>query len=165
LILDEPTAGLDPNQILEVRKLVRELGKEHTLLLSTHILSEVEAVCDRALVIARGKLVAQGTLDELRRLRHARAVSIVTRGEREAVERALRTVEGLSDLTLEAQAGELTRASFGSERDPAEITERAVAALVSAGIGVRAVEQRGKSLEEVFAEVTRTSDHDEEARD
>ena len=60
LILDEPTAGLDPNQIRDVRALIRRLGKDHTVLVSTHILSEVEATCTRALVIARGRLVAQG---------------------------------------------------------------------------------------------------------
>ena len=66
LILDEPTAGLDPNQIREVRDLIRRLGENHTILLSTHILPEVETTCARAIVIDRGKLVAQGTIEELR---------------------------------------------------------------------------------------------------
>ena len=64
LILDEPTVGLDPAQIRESRKLIKELGGDHTVMLSTHILPEVEAVCDRAIVIASGKIVAQGTPDE-----------------------------------------------------------------------------------------------------
>lgn len=67
LILDEPTTGLDPNQIVEIRKLIRELGKEKTVILSTHILPEVEATCDRILIINRGKIVANGTADTLRR--------------------------------------------------------------------------------------------------
>src|SRR3954469_8215208 len=66
LILDEPTVGLDPTQIIETRKLVTELGGDHTILLSTHILPEVEAVCDRAIIIAGGKIVAQGSPEELR---------------------------------------------------------------------------------------------------
>lgn len=66
LILDEPTTGLDPNQIVEIRKLIRELGKEKTVILSTHILPEVEATCDRILIINRGKIVANGTADTLR---------------------------------------------------------------------------------------------------
>ncbi len=66
LILDEPTTGLDPNQIVEIRKLIRELGKEKTVILSTHILPEVEATCDRILIINRGKIVADGTADTLR---------------------------------------------------------------------------------------------------
>jgi ABC-2 type transport system ATP-binding protein len=67
LILDEPTTGLDPNQIVEIRKLIRELGKEKTVILSTHILPEVEATCDRILIINRGKIVANGTPETLRR--------------------------------------------------------------------------------------------------
>ena len=67
LILDEPTTGLDPNQIVEIRKLIRELGKEKTVILSTHILPEVEATCDRILIINRGKIVADGTADTLRK--------------------------------------------------------------------------------------------------
>jgi ABC-2 type transport system ATP-binding protein len=67
LILDEPTTGLDPNQIVEIRKLIRELGKEKTVILSTHILPEVEATCDRILIINKGKIVADGTAESLRR--------------------------------------------------------------------------------------------------
>lgn len=67
LILDEPTTGLDPNQIVEIRKLIRELGKEKTVILSTHILPEVEATCDRILIINKGKIVANGTADTLRK--------------------------------------------------------------------------------------------------
>ncbi len=67
LILDEPTTGLDPNQIVEIRKLIRELGKEKTVILSTHILPEVEATCDRILIINKGKIVADGTADTLRK--------------------------------------------------------------------------------------------------
>jgi len=67
LILDEPTSGLDPNQIVEIRKLIRELGRHKTVILSTHILSEVEATCDRILIINRGKIVADGTSDLLRK--------------------------------------------------------------------------------------------------
>lgn len=67
LILDEPTTGLDPNQIIEIRKLIRHLGKEKTVILSTHILPEVEATCDRILIINKGKIVADGTPDTLRK--------------------------------------------------------------------------------------------------
>src|SRR5258706_1436406 len=67
LILDEPTTGLDPNQIVEIRKLIREIGKEKTVILSTHILPEVEATCDRILIINKGRIVADGTSDTLRK--------------------------------------------------------------------------------------------------
>jgi ABC-2 type transport system ATP-binding protein len=71
LILDEPTAGLDPSQIRESRKLIRELGEEHTVLLSTHILSEVERTCNRVIIINRGRVAAEGMLDDLRRQSHS----------------------------------------------------------------------------------------------
>ena len=67
LIFDEPTSGLDPNQIMEIRKLIRELGREKTVILSTHILPEVEATCDRIFIINKGKLVADGTAESLRK--------------------------------------------------------------------------------------------------
>ena len=77
LILDEPTAGLDPNQIREVRSLICELGREHAVLLSSHILPEVEATCDRALVISKGELVAEGSIDELRKLSRSLGVRVI----------------------------------------------------------------------------------------
>jgi len=67
LILDEPTSGLDPNQIVEIRKLIKEIGREKTVILSTHILSEVEATCDRIIIINKGKIVADGTADSLKK--------------------------------------------------------------------------------------------------
>ena len=81
LILDEPTAGLDPNQIREVRSLIQKLGKDRTVLLSTHILSEVEATCSRAVVINRGRLVAEGSIDEIRAMRRPSGVRFVVRGD------------------------------------------------------------------------------------
>lgn len=74
LILDEPTTGLDPNQIVEIRKLIRELGKEKTVILSTHILPEVEATCDRILIINKGKIVADGTANDLRKQAEGKAL-------------------------------------------------------------------------------------------
>ena len=90
LILDEPTVGLDPTQIRETRKLIKDLGGDHTVMLSTHILPEVEAVCDRAIVIAGGRIVAQGTPDELRASRRMTArVLVECKGPAREVEAAL----------------------------------------------------------------------------
>jgi ABC-2 type transport system ATP-binding protein len=74
LILDEPTAGLDPNQIVEIRELIKKIGKEKTVILSSHILAEVEATCDRILIISKGKIVADGTSEELRKRAHGKEV-------------------------------------------------------------------------------------------
>jgi ABC-2 type transport system ATP-binding protein len=158
LILDEPTAGLDPNQIVDVRRLVRELGKTHTILLSTHILPEVEAVCDRALVIARGKLVAEGTLAELTASRRGRGVELTLRGEHEAVKAVATKVDGVTRAEARAVDGAegLVRleVSLAEETAPEDAAERLVAALVAAGAGVRGVSVTKASLEEVFHELT-----------
>jgi ABC-2 type transport system ATP-binding protein len=159
LILDEPTAGLDPNQILEVRKLLRELGESHTILLSTHILSEVEAVCDRALVIARGRLVAEGTLAELLTKQRSRDFAITARASAVALESALGKVENAKLLTSESLAGGSQRVIVhASGEDPDSVVEHVVAALVAEGAGVRGVAPVRATLEEVFAELTLRSD-------
>src|SRR5262249_41899410 len=101
LILDEPTAGLDPNQIREVRALIRSLGQEHTVLLSPHILPEVEPTCSRVLVIHRGRLVAQGSSDEIRAMRRSSAVRIRARGEPEPALAAVRRVRGVRAVEIE----------------------------------------------------------------
>ena len=159
LILDEPTAGLDPNQIVEVRRLIRELGEEHTILLSTHILPEVEAVCDRALVIAGGRLVGEGTIAELQARQRGREIALVVRGKRSVVETALREAPHVTKLEIDADsvAAGIARVRFevAADADAGEVVEQAVQRLVEAGAGVRRVEAGKASLEEVFAELTR----------
>lgn len=159
LILDEPTAGLDPNQILEVRKLLRELGESHTILLSTHILSEVEAVCDRAIVIARGRLVAEGTLSELLTQRQGRSYTLAVRASALEIEQVVANVEHAKLASCEPLPGGLASAVVhASGDDPEAVVEHAVAALVRAGAGVRGVTPLKATLEEVFADLTRGSD-------
>lgn len=101
LILDEPTTGLDPNQIVEIRRLIKELGKEKTVILSTHILPEVEATCDRILIISKGKIVADGTSENLRKQTSGRELIRVRieDGNRDEVIRQLQTLDqvGLVD--------------------------------------------------------------------
>jgi len=155
LILDEPTAGLDPNQIRDVRKLLRELGKEHTVVLSTHILSEVESSCTRAIVIARGKLVAQGTVQEVRRMRRSPAIVVVVRGDAAKAEETLNALDVFSKVAVETEDGIATlRCAWKKKVDAPENTERAVAALVAAGLAVRSVSPEQSTLEDVFAELT-----------
>src|SRR5687767_6751963 len=101
LILDEPTVGLDPAQIRETRKLIKDLGGDHTVILSTHILPEVEAVCDRAIVIAGGKIAAQGTPEELRQSRRMQArVLVECRAPSKELEGALQRVSGVHKVEL-----------------------------------------------------------------
>jgi len=108
LILDEPTSGLDPNQIVEIRKLIKELGKRKTVILSTHILPEVEATCDRILIINNGKIVADGTSEMLRKRARGQEMVRVQIGEpedRDAVISALREIEtvGIADFDKDSQ--------------------------------------------------------------
>ena len=101
LILDEPTTGLDPNQIVEIRRLIKELGKEKTVILSTHILPEVEATCDRILIISKGKIVADGSSEMLRKQSQGRELLRVRieDGQRDDIIRQLQTLDqvGLVD--------------------------------------------------------------------
>ncbi len=164
LVLDEPTAGLDPNQIREVREVIRELGKEHTVLLSTHILSEVEATCSRIVVISQGKLVAAGTMEELAQKRRPVGLRVVVRGNVEIASSALRAIEGITKVTVEGtrrtEEGEevhALRCAYRKKLDDvtaARATEQAVAALVGAGLFVREATPIKSTLEELFGELT-----------
>lgn len=158
LVLDEPTSGLDPNQIREVRDLIRSLASDHTILLSTHILSEVEATCDRALVIDRGRLVAHGTLEELSRLRQSGSTRFVVRGTAELVSDILHALPHADRVKLRKDSPEglatIDVIWKGTAEEVAASVERAVAALIAAELPVREVTARKASLEEVFAALT-----------
>ena len=100
LILDEPTTGLDPNQIVEIRKLIKDLGKEKTVILSSHILSEVEATCDRILIINRGRIAADGTSDTLRSQSQGQELLKVSiEASPEEVEKAVRSLANVEKVT------------------------------------------------------------------
>ena len=102
LILDEPTAGLDPIQIREVREMIRELAEKHTILLSTHILSEVEAVCGRVIIIARGRIVLD---DQLANLQRQGAITVEVRGPAASIRAVIQTIPGVERTTLVREEG------------------------------------------------------------
>jgi ABC-2 type transport system ATP-binding protein len=159
LILDEPTAGLDPNQIREVRALVKDLGSERTVLLSTHILSEVEATCERAIVIARGRLVAQGTIEELRARQKSSGLSLRLRDPKAAAESVIATIAGISVQSASADEALPERRTVQLALHPGAdvdtLSEALVRALTQAGIGVLALVPEKATLEQVFSELTR----------
>jgi len=158
LILDEPTAGLDPNQIREVRALIKGLGGDRTVLLSTHILSEVEATCERAIVIDRGRLVAEGTIEELRARQNTKALSLRVRDPNAGAEAAIERISGLSVRQLSPDTADLARrtlqVTLGVGLDPEAAIEALVRALTEAGIGIHALIPEQASLEQVFSELT-----------
>jgi ABC-2 type transport system ATP-binding protein len=162
LILDEPTAGLDPNQVREVRALIQELSADHTVLLSTHILSEVEATCQRALVIDRGRLVAQGTLAELARGRRSSTLLVVVRdtdGRASGILGEQRYVTAVTpDASVALEDGYARfRIRLSEGENALQAGERLLQTLHAAGISVASLSPELASLEQTFAELT----HDE----
>jgi len=104
LILDEPTSGLDPNQIIEIREIIKHIGKEKTVILSTHILSEAEATCDRVVIINKGKIIADGSMENLKQSVGGKTrINISLRdSDSETVKKVLGTVEGLEEISVKA---------------------------------------------------------------
>ncbi|MEM9951302.1 MAG: ABC transporter ATP-binding protein [Chloroflexota bacterium] len=156
LILDEPTIGLDPIQVLELRDLVADLGREHTVMFSTHILSEAEQVCDRVVIINQGEIMAQGSPADLRR-QMERGARILIRTEEDPTQ-AIGTVQQISSVaSAEVERDNIIAYPADATIDPrADITK----ALVNEGFGVVEVRPAANNLEEIFLEVTR---HDSDA--
>ncbi len=151
LILDEPTIGLDPHQTLEVRDLVRTLGRSHTILFSTHILSEAEQVCDRVIIIDRGKLVAMDAPQTLRdRLQRGGRlfVRVGPSADPETVRKAIAQVAAVSDVTPYADGYTVT-ASAG-----ADVRSRLAETIVGAGWELLELRPLAMSLEDMFLELT-----------
>ena len=156
IILDEPTVGLDPLQIVEIRQLIRSLGRERTVILSSHILSEVQAVCDRVLMIHRGRLVAQGTPGELEQ-RFAGKVTyrLTVKAAPGEVHQALEPVEGVLAVTTEPGTdGRLEVTAESSDAGPA-MDERLSFALSDMRIPVLRLEREQADLEDVFLALTK----------
>jgi ABC-2 type transport system ATP-binding protein len=151
LILDEPTIGLDPAQIIEVRNLIRDLGKEHTILLSTHILSEAQQVCNRVLIINKGHIIAEDTPENLQsRLTGAQRIVIKLGGDADGVEAVVSRVPGVARLSPRVDGQIEFETSPG--QDPRPEVARAV---VNAGYSLLEMHPVGLSLEEIFLQLTR----------
>lgn len=164
LVLDEPSAGLDPNQIRDVRGLIRDLGSSRTVLVSTHVLSEVESTCSRVLVLHRGRLVAQGGLDELREKRRSRGAVLRLNDPDRRSKSLLRDIRGVSSVTIgphpsstrgRSPSGDIeVNVEFDHQvRDMDLALELLIAMLVSEGVGVREAAPAKASLEDVFTEI------------
>lgn len=151
LILDEPTIGLDPAQIIEVRNLIREIGRDHTVLLSTHILSEAQQVCDRIIIINKGKIVAEDTREGLQnRLMGAQRVLLEVRGE---VDEITPLVAGIPGVIKVTPKGEETFEIDTSSED--ETCPQIARAIVNAGYDLLRLQPTHLSLEEIFIQLTR----------
>ena len=151
LVLDEPTAGLDPKQINETRELIKTLGGGHTVILSTHILSEVSMTCDRVVIINGGRLVAHGTPESLtEQFRTKTVLEVTVQGEEEAILGTLRGVHGVAGVELRARSANDTFSFRVELREGAEVRRAVAEHLVSRGFGLLELHQAGMSLEEVY---------------
>ena len=159
LILDEPTAGLDPAQTRETRDLIRELGREHTVILSSHILPEVAATCQRVLIISQGRIVADDTPEGLAlRLTsgHGNEVAMIVRGPGDLVRIGLSSIPGIEEISITPAGEGLWRVVIKSES--ADLREDLARVAVQSGFGLRELQARTLSLEDVFLRLT-TEEH------
>lgn len=151
LILDEPTSGLDPNQLADIRQLIRNLGKDRTVMFSTHIMQEVEAVCDRVIIINKGKLVADGGARELSR-EHTRGYSIMVEFDRAVDRSELMQIQGVQ--RADARSGNSWELFTQSKED---IRPAVFQFAVNKQLTVLTISRNEKNLETVFRDLTKNS--------
>ena len=154
LVLDEPTSGLDPNQIAEIRSIIKEIGREKTIIFSTHILSEAEATCDRVIIINKGKIVADGSAHDLKAsLAGERTLSLTLANAVPGdVKRTIEDMEGISSISCDmAENGELAVTIKSSEDMRAGIYN----SIKSRDWALLKMVQEQQSLEDIFRELTR----------
>lgn len=156
IILDEPTVGLDPIQIIEIRDLIRELGKTHTVILSSHILSEVQAVCEQVLIISKGRLVAFDTPDNLEKLMlQSNSISFQVQASREIAEELLPQLEGLENWSMQEQNDVCSvQAALVDGQDAKTVCGQLTLLFASRGLPVLELRVKKANLEDVFLELT-----------
>ncbi len=147
IILDEPTVGLDPKQIIEIRELIRELGKKHTVILSSHILTEISAVCDHIFILSKGKLVASDTTENLmRQMSGAQEIDLIVKGEKEQILATLEEIPQVEQCSVEEDA-----VDENSAEDQATEDEEHAEDYVTDEVHVMLLAQKGADIrEEVF---------------
>lgn len=160
IILDEPTVGLDPKQIIEIRDLIRRLGEHHTVILSSHILSEVSAVCDHIMIISHGKLVASDSPEGLQKLMSgAQELQLTVKGDAEHVKETLLAVAQVEAVEVQAVENKEEQNTDGVKlcvisKDNVDIREEVFYALAEAKLPIMEMTHLTKSLEDIFLELT-----------
>ncbi|PTX61824.1 ABC-2 type transport system ATP-binding protein [Melghirimyces profundicolus] len=155
LILDEPTTGLDPKQITEIRELIRELGEKHTVLLSTHILPEVEMICKRVLIIDRGRLVEDDRPERLaRRLEQGSTLSLEVKGKPEAVQEKLLSISGVKRVDVTDSPSKERVKLLVTVQNETDLRERIFYTLAEEKMPILEMQRRDLSLEDVFLKLT-----------
>lgn len=164
IILDEPTVGLDPKQIIEVRELMKELGKKHTVILSSHILTEISAVCDHVFILSKGKLVASDSTEHLlERMSGAQEIALLVKDKEQRMEELLKELPGVAEVSREpGEAAEEVLFHVTAERGE-DIREALFHACAKEEIPVLEMHTETKSLEDVFLELTGADGKGEQA--
>ncbi len=158
IILDEPTVGLDPKQIIEIRDTIRELGQNHTVILSSHILSEVSAVCDHVLIIDRGRLIASDSPENLeRQMADAFGMELLIKGEEKQIREILDTLPQAADVIVVDSGEELVKKvtfRMNAAEEETDIREAIFFAFADQRLPILSMHVSRASLEEVFLELT-----------
>ena len=156
LILDEPTTGLDPNQIAEIRELIKKIGKEKTVIFSTHILSEVSATCDRAIIINNGKIIVEGKPSELANKVGAKEIIYVKiKGNKDDILQKLKTMENINEVKIKDKESD---GIYGYEIKPksgVDLREDLSTTVMNSGWSILEFNKKSISLEDVFRELTK----------
>jgi len=148
LILDEPTTGLDPNQIIEIRNLIKEVGKNKTVMLSTHIMQEVEAICDRVIILDKGKIVADDTAQNIQTSASAKHQTIIVEFDKDIDENSLRSIENVTNIKMINPKNYLIYTS--KEND---IRQEIFNFAVKNNFAVLSMQKKENSIEDVFREL------------
>ena len=155
LILDEPTVGLDPKQIIEIRDLIKELGKKHTIILSSHILSEISAVCDHVFIISHGKLVASDSTENLlERMTGAQEIELLVKAEEDTAETAIREIAQVERCEKTELKEDGAVQFFVTAKKDADVREAIYHTCVEHHMPILEMKAASKSLEDVFLELT-----------
>ena len=155
IILDEPSVGLDPKQIIEIRELIRQLAKRHTVILSSHILAEVREVCDYILIISKGKLVASDTPENLERmLGDADTIEIEAKAPQALTKEILKTIPGIEQVSVKASGEEGVAAAVIKEKKGEDVRESIFRTFAEKDVPLLALQTRHVSLEDVFMQLT-----------
>lgn len=155
LILDEPTVGLDPKQIIEIRDLIKELGKKHTIILSSHILSEISAVCDHVFIISHGKLVASDSTENLsERMTGAQEIELLVKAEEDTAETAIREIAQVERCEKTESKEDGTVQLLVTAKKDADVREAIYYTCVEHHMPILEMKAASKSLEDVFLELT-----------